>query len=73
MKTNKTVKELVWNDLDSKVEQGIAISFLDRASYSVGLAVQYGVNPNTVGRYFRRYIETRLFTSIKNNSPIISR
>lgn len=67
----KTIKDITFDKLQLLVEQGVAVSKLDRATFAVGLAIEYKVNPNTVGRAFRLFLANKHWDSITTSSPIV--
>lgn len=59
-KTTRTVKDIVFSDLRAKVNANKAVSYLNAPEYAFGMAMKYGVNPNTIDRARRLYIEKHL-------------
>lgn len=57
---NTTTKDIVYKALRDVVYDNKAVTGLDASTFSVAIAVQYGLNPNTVDRCRRRYIADRL-------------
>ena len=62
---NNTTRAIVFNALKSLVDDNKAVTGLDASSFAVGLAVKHGINPNTVCRARRLYIETQLAADLE--------
>lgn len=60
-----TTKDIVFSALKALVNESKAVTSLDASSFAVGLAVKHGINPNTVCRARRLYIEKQLAFDLK--------
>ena len=64
--TNNTTKSIVFNALKAIVDDNKAVTGLDASSWAIGLAVKHGLNPHTVDRYRRLYVESRLAIDLES-------
>lgn len=54
-KNTLTAQQIVNNDLVNKIKNNKNIFAMDTSTYSTAMAIQHGVKPTTVERYFRQF------------------